>query len=327
MSNDLLMLRGETPGEFNLAVGEPVFLQQKTGFTGWRPVPVTDARYPAYGGDPQLIDMIRASNRRMKKHIVITNGAKQAISAALYAFKKVENKYILSTKAPYWPSYPTLAELAGYKFTITPSTGGGVVKVITSPNNPDGHQTMEDCDLWDAAYAHAVYGLAVVPNARVSVWSAAKMFGLSGLRIGALTTDDDKLAEAAREYVEKATSGVCYDAQRRLYHLLEMLKNVSRDWIMKDYMNARLELIRNGEIFNKHLATYMVEMRGVPVTGSGMFAWVRPGDTQKFEAALQKARVRAIPGRACGVDGWFRFSMGQLNGYTERACEALVKEL
>jgi histidinol-phosphate/aromatic aminotransferase/cobyric acid decarboxylase-like protein len=131
--------------------------------------------------------------------------------------------------APYWPSYPTLARHTRQEFTTIDNVPGSwhpqsVTRVITSPNNPDGAESVGECEIWDAAYFHWVYGAKAVPVHAVSVWSAAKLFGVSGLRIGCVTTDDADLAEKMRQYIETTTSGVSNEAQTRLAGILEIVK-------------------------------------------------------------------------------------------------------
>jgi aspartate/methionine/tyrosine aminotransferase len=344
MSNDLLMLRGEQDGMYNLAVGEPVFLQDAAWWCGRKMGGPLDVRYPPYGGSERLIEQIRKSLRHAKKHIVVTTGAKQGLLAAFYAYARrtYQPKDHVLLQAPYWPSYPTLVSLSGgYSMgdpaNVRPVPNGwsGDLRVVTSPNNPDGAETMVDCDIWDAAYAHWVYGSKVTPNATVSVWSAAKMLGLSGIRVGALTTDDADLAEYAREYVEKTTSGVANDSQAQLANILDAM-STSPDMTASAYVKARKTLMTNGHIFICHLQRFVSEFHGVPATGRGMFAWFKAPHDQMY-LALQKSNVKIIPGVACGARGpyeigsngmgWWRMSMGHSNDYTDKALTALAAAL
>lgn len=339
MSNDLLMLRGEQDGSYNLAVGEPVFLQDAAFWCGPRAMPYADPRYPPYGGDPALIEKIRENLKHAKKHIVITNGAKQAILAAFYSYHKrsFQNKTSVVLPEPYWPSYPTLATLSNL-YQVAPYEVYGqkefgysrYLHVATSPNNPDGSETIGDTDIWDAAYFHWLYGAKAVPNATVSIWSAAKMLGLSGVRVGVLTTDDDELAELARQYVEKTTSGVANDSQKRLFDALDSM-SVSKDRVAESYAHARRTLLKNGEIFGNSLANFVTEMHGVPTTGRGMFVWFK-AVKDRFDAACTAANVKVIPGSACGFQerngmAWYRMSMGHRNEYTAKACLRIASAL
>lgn len=338
MSNDLLMLRGEQDGTYNLAVGEPVFLQNSAFWCIQSDaIFMADPRYPAYGGDPALIEQIRGSFKFCKKHVVVTNGAKQALLAAFYAYRSrpLQCRSEVEHLAPFWPSYPTLAKLSGMTFTQLAEHGKSLgwqkqLKVITSPNNPDGSETLKTCDVWDGAYAHWLYGYKAVPQHEVGVFSAAKILGLSGARVGILTTDNDDLAELAREYVEKSTSGVSNESQSRLRVALHEM-NADKPRVAACYAAARRKLLKNGEIFGNIIGKFCSKIEGVPVSGRGMFVWFE-AVKDKMDLALKNGGIRAIPGQACGVlavDGmsWYRMSMGQENDYTEKALLRLRTEL
>lgn len=337
MSNDLLMLRGEKDGTYNLAVGEPVFLQEafwcKPGMVR---VDVGDVRYPPYGGQPELINAIRRNLKYARKHIVIANGAKQALLAALYAYSTnaYQPRTSLQHSAPYWPSYPTLAQLSGMAFTTEKDMGKAFgwprhVRVITSPNNPDGSETLQECEIWDGAYAHWVYGCKVVPQHEVGIFSAAKMLGMSGVRVGVLTTDRDDIAELARKYVEVTTSGVANDSQARVRAVLASMEQY-KDRVRQEYANARRFLLKNGETFGELISPYCIETHGVPTSKRGMFAWFK-ADAARMDAALTKAHVKVVPGGACGAKGfnasWYRMSMGHTPEYTQKALTALSNAL
>jgi len=355
MSNDLLMLRGETSGYYNLAVGEPVFLQETAFWCAPKSVMTAEPRYPPFGGDPRLIDLIRHHIKQAKKHVVVTMGAKQALLAAFHGYKErgFQPKSDIVLDNTYWPSYPTLARLSGMRSTTmsiassfierTPQERNHTkeygyskyMRVITSPNNPDGSESMENCDVWDAAYYHWLYGAKVVPQHTVSIWSAAKLLGLSGIRVGFLTTDDDDIAQYAREYVEKTTSGVPNDSQKRLADVLDAMAT-SPDRVAEDYAKARNVLLDNGKIFGETLSSFCSEIRGVPTDGRGMFSWFK-SDAATMDRALSDSKVKVIPGNACGAlwpyeigangMAWYRMSMGNNNKYTRDACEALAASL
>jgi aspartate/methionine/tyrosine aminotransferase len=329
MSNDMLMLRGEAPGTFNLAVGEPVFLQYVYNLTAPRPLEHRKLRYPPFMGEAELIKTLKRYHGGMYQHIVVTNGAKQALLAAFYTYAKLTGSIVVSHRPPYWPSYPTLAKLSGMEFVtrelLTSGQAFRTIHVNTTPNNPDGSERLDSCDVWDAAYAHAVYGNAGSPNHHVSVWSAAKMFGMSGIRVGWLATNDEGFAKKAAEYVEVTTSGVSTDAQARLNYVVESFVEVD---LSNYYHLARQELITNGKTVLRNTESFLDEAHGATVDNKGMFAWVRARDPEKFDWALEQSNVKVIPGKACGDDyGWYRINCGHTTWYTRDAMEALRKAL
>lgn len=330
MSHDLQMARGHGKG-FNLAIGEPFFLQE-TLLDAIRLRSIKrELHYPQVGGEPELIDLLNALHFEYK-YVVVTNGAKQGLEAAFYAMKKVEDRINLRHLAPYWPSYPTLAKARGLAFVPVWDGGFGVrreydIRVVTSPNNPDGSELFEDepYDIWDAAYASDVYGWSgVPPDHRVAVFSAAKMLGLSGARVGWVCTNDEKIAREVGYFVEITTSGVSVLSQLHVAGCLHGMFN-------KDYSQAMLDataaaqarLHQNGDYFMDSIAALCTTVDGQPKSRRGMFAWFKPLNLDKFEKALAASEVRVVTGEACGLSGWFRMSMGHRNQYTLEALTAL----
>lgn len=320
------MAKSEEPGWTNLAIGEPVFLRDEL----WGPCAETpkflcSTRYPSMGGHPTLLESLREEHRG--KHVVVTCGAKQGLLAAFYAFKKRGMSTVQHT-APYWPSYPTLAQLSGMAFSDMPYMIEKPVWCLTSPNNPDGsmHAAFERPDVWDAAYAHPVYGQSPDdghPDAKVSVWSAAKLYALSGTRVGWCVTDDEDLADDMAYYVEITTSGVSTLAQREVAWARDTIEH----YYPSPYREARLTLLRNGELFRRHLGDLCLSVNGVPESGKGMFAWFAVDEHERFEKALKRAKVRVVTGDACGArqPGWYRMSMGLDNDTTEKALSSIRK--
>jgi aspartate/methionine/tyrosine aminotransferase len=201
------------------------------------------------------------------------------------------------------------------------------VSIITSPNNPDGSEQYfaeRRYNIWDAAYASPVYGWSgKAPNHDISVWSAAKMYGVSGLRVGWLVTNDERIAAQAALYVEKTTSGVANISQSILTRLLYLERQELLDEVLSF---AREDLLMNGATFNDKIAKYCEIVEGAP-NGRGMFAWFYPLNEQAFDEALIAAKVKIVPGHACGRPGWIRMSMGQTVDVTRLALEALAEQL
>ena len=328
----LLVRSHDERGTFNLAIGEPFFLHEHLSFleacaTGGPYL------YPQSRGEPELLKELERRHQGM--HVVVTTGAKQGISAALAAYAEVYGKTEALHPAPYWPSYPILAKRE-LQFGLNHPQGcieGQVpqedlsqIHIATSPNNPDGHETTDDCDIWDAAYASPVYGHAAAPaHWNVAIYSAAKLLGLSGLRIGWAVTADAKLAKAMVTFVERYTSGVCVTSQRHLAYALKHLR-MHDDHVFFD--EARKTLLKNGEAFNKFLADRLVDIRGVPENGKGMFAWfcVSQEASENFKEALKVSKVLVMPGEAFGMTepGWYRMSMGHHDNFTYQALSALA---
>lgn len=329
---DKQIVRDPNDARANLAIGEPYFLHRWlspfiAGYGGEDPMPT----YPQHTGHPRLLEALYAAYPG--KRVVVTNGAKQALLAALYALKKKYGFNELAHRFPHWPTYPTLASLSSMRFTthLFDLTHKPTCLVMTSPNNPDSWTAPADgvCHIWDAAYAHRVYGWdGKAPVHEISVWSTAKLMGLSGLRVGWLLTEDEVLAEAAADYVEKTTSGVNTDAQLRVAATLDKMQADPQP-LYQAYGHARVDLLKNASICGKLLKPHARLIEGVPANHKGMFAWLQAWDTERFDAALKTAGVAVVEGRACGANepGWYRISLGQTTAVLEPALTKLAEAL
>jgi aspartate/methionine/tyrosine aminotransferase len=260
--------------------------------------------------------------------VVVTNGAKQALSAALYALHDA-TKHAVYHSAPYWPSFPTLANLEHLGFVCDwPRFAGLYISILTRPNNPNGYDTngYASCDIWDAAYASDLYGFKKEdePVYKIKIESASKMFGLSGSRIGWALCYDAYTATKMAEYVELHTSGVCVPAQRKVAACLANL-----DKLQTGFDKARRELLINADIFWQNLGGFVDQVEGVPDNGTGMFAWFKiyPDVSIQFVQALETAKVRLIEGAACGIPGYWRMSMAQDPDLTYQALSGIKKAI
>jgi histidinol-phosphate/aromatic aminotransferase/cobyric acid decarboxylase-like protein len=343
---DAYMVRHHNDG-YNLSVGEPVFLQQKLDFLTIIE-PIFNLHYPLVGGEKDLLKELHKLHPNFK-HIVVTNGAKQGLLASFYALNqnydyetisvdrktKEEIKYkhtingssLVYTPAPHWPSFPTLAKLSNIGFTHMQDAAA--IKLLTSPNNPDGLEVDDSvpCDIWDAAYynpLYPVYGHTHALTARISVFSGAKMFGVSSFRIGWVGTNDDRIAKFVAEYVEKSTTGVSVLSQTQMSGILRHTRLYGDGKLELEKASKVLE--SNAESFHRYLDKYLDLYKGAP---KGMFTFVKVRDLEKFQNALATAKVQVVPGRACGMqeDGWFRFSIGWQPEYLDPALRELKKVL
>jgi aspartate/methionine/tyrosine aminotransferase len=326
--NDLQMARGAVEGGYNLAVGEPVVLQQALSLPHAHVLGPFE--YPTIDGDPRLRAELEALHPG--HHIVITNGAKQALAAAFYAYREVEGASIVQHNPPYWPSYPTLANMA--RMTFGDSDWKEKVRCITAPNNPDGSELSPSYignpfQIWDSVYAHWVWGWnGKEPPHEVRVCSASKILGLSGVRVGWLATKNKRLADAAARFVEFTTSGVGLLAQRYVADIMELLARVDSTGA---YRQARTSLLTNSGRFNYYIYDMCQVVEGVPAHGTGMFAFfqISPPLRDRFRDALVKAKVALVTGAACGVrePDWYRMNLAHDNQYTEEALKALREAL
>jgi aspartate/methionine/tyrosine aminotransferase len=320
----MMMARGAVEGGYNIAVGEPVLIQKYVKFPHFN-APRGPFEYPTMDGDPGLIRALKELHPGFE-HVVISNGGKQALAAAFYAYREARGKTHVEHAAPYWPSYPTLARFAGMTFGSFGESYEDSIKVITSPNNPDGGfgQPGASCDVWDAVYAHWVYGwTGVEPICGVRIGSASKLLGLSGVRIGWALTNDADLAAMMRRYVEFTTSGVSILAQRYVRDALD----TNSDDLIEGYAYARRDMLSNGNSLKHLLGKHLAEIKGVPADHTGMFAWVLPKSPDAFLAACEAGKVAVVTGAACGRPGWVRLNMCGGMSHTKKALSIIAENL
>lgn len=341
--DDLMVIDRDDHDSYNLAVGEPYFLRDALHDVISAVDAEYDLCYPKLYGEEQLLAEIRKYHH-WDGPVVVGNGARQVMTAVAYALKDSfpwDTQGTLYTKAPFWPGYRAIAQTLNMKLEgrITDGNFSGekffdkldrpVIVINTSPNNPDGATDFTECDIWDAAYAHPVYGFggfdvhrAVPPTwHHAAAYSASKLLGVSGLRVGWALVKHEAVAKKAAMYIEQTTSGVCTLAQIHVANILRFTrKEVARTQAC--YQNAYDVLRHNNITFDSTIRTY-IDTRAA--NGLGMFQWFLPKSPEGFAAALKLAKVKLVEGAACGsgYKDWYRMSMGHRTLYTEQALERL----
>lgn len=323
MSNpDMSMVaRRVEPGWVNLAIGEPVFLQAIFRHLYPQELNIYDVEYPPCDGLPELKEiLVRLGHVKPEHHIVITNGAKQALIAAMWAAWKVKHACIASSPVPYWPSLPTLARHG--KMSWTPWPRFADFEILTFPNNPNGMapdvistsvSPQGPIRLWDAVYASPVFGYQPKYEPYgydIVVGSLSKLYGLSGVRLGWAAFRNSTMAAAAAEYVETTTSGVSIPSQR---YALKFLSTIywNRGRQLDDITaEGRRILQQNADRFLSILGKRVDDIQGVPAGHGGMFAWFSPRDFEDFTHHLQVAKVQLVDGVYAGVERYYRMNLG-----------------
>lgn len=323
MSHDFQMARSHNDKGYNLAVGEPFFLQD--ALANYQEVHYNKGMgYPLTNGQPFLLEHLQKHNPG--KHIIITHGAKYGLLAAFYAYRELMNFKDVSHRVPYWPSYPTLAKLSGLTF----NQGGATINVSTSPNNPDSSETTEKCDIWDAAYSsQLLYKASEPPKHDVAVYSASKALGFSGLRVGWIVTHDAELAKLMSTFMEITTSGVSVASQGHVANLFDAASSVNgTTFIWSGLTKARETLNLNAELFRIYVSPLCEKVDGLPANSRGMFAWFKVKNQPLFEQAMKRADVRLVTGVACGMteDGWYRMNLGHRTAVLKDALTKLAEE-
>jgi aspartate/methionine/tyrosine aminotransferase len=339
-ADEIMVARETPPGWHNLAIGEPAFLQEAMNrfFSGTAPVGSAQKTYPPTGGLRSLRE--RLAERYLgpgplgPDHIVVANGARQALIAAMVAARTVDGK---PTKAlapsPYWPGFPTLARHAnlGWWPDIVKSELPHLpfVEIVTWPNNPSGEsfallpstKPNRAFRIWDAVYASDVYSYNHIKpmGVDVRIGSASKEFGLSGLRVGWAIFKDPDLADIAASYVETTTSGVSLPAQYYLEDTLEWVHKQAPIQYAERIASAKRVLTRN----RAALYSVVTRLGCSDMSGTGMFAWLRPENPDQFASDLAEAKILMVDGKYCGSPGYFRANVGVTDATMTAAVLAL----
>jgi len=273
--------------------------------------------YPLPQGMPELVSLLE---KRHGGRVVVTNGAKQGISAVCYALKKNGvNKMAVHT--PYWLATPTLIEKELIDCIKVPadSTSYGAF-MLTNPGNPDSReltsQQLMELDgesknsgiflIHDAAYYTPIYTRNpkdLVDIGSAQIFSFSKMYGLSGLRLGYVVCRDDRLFDYILEYIEIMSSGVSL-ASQRIALSVEKHFDSNKDLKKSFEEEARTSL---NQARNELLNLDPLAMSLVNPDASGMFAWCKKGD----QLDLNSAKVNAIDGSHFGSPDMVRLNIAQ----------------
>lgn len=326
MSN-LLLAKPKLPdGWLDTSVGEPYAIKDALSKyveldKGYFTVDPHSWEYPEPNGYKPLVQLLED---KYQAPVIITNGAKQGLGAIFYALNKMG--YIrIGMKAPYWALIPPLAKAHGldsdfkepednYRNIIHPPY------LLLAPNNPDGQcQSLESLKelagqhrdkkipfIHDAAYfTHTYlpnnYEFGLVGDAQI--FSASKMFGLSGLRVGWVVCYDESYVPLIQSYMEMMTVGVSSISQQFLYNLLSWEKS-SPDTFKLFEAAGREELLKAKKLL-RAVPPEILEIPDNVEEIPGMFGWFKVGPKANF----QKAKINAIDGALFGKPGYVRMNL------------------
>lgn len=274
--------------------------------------------------------LVEALEERYGDRVVITSGAKQGLLAVFYALRKLGQTHI-AMRSPYWSQMPEAIRLGGLGLHLGNEPTWGTSYLIVSPNNPDGHVTTRDeawelkkkCDklgtflVHDAAYHTPVYIGDDRPLAGTTIYSASKMYGLSGLRVGWIVTDDPRIRQLASDYVEASTVGVSLLSQQVMLNIVEHERAHPSDADVFHQM-AR-ELLNDNKRLVRTLSPEVLDTSDM--AEHGIFGWFKPGPKLDPE----KAMVRIPPGSIFGDSSRVRINLAIDSGLLQLAVDRLNK--
>lgn len=279
--------------------------------------------YQPAAGKPDLVSILE---KRYSSKVVVCNGAKHALAAALYAFKKADLNTIWYD-TPYYPANPSLVGSAGM---TKASIEEAQCFLVTSPNNPDG-KNLSNVDLLDfrfrgrvihdAAYYTPIYipeSQMPIPIGDIQIYSASKMYGISGLRIGYAVVHNEKFYQDVVNYVELTTAGVSTASQDIVRNIEYMFQ--SQPHLRDEFNTLAKENIQRSRELLKKLDPEVLEV--IPSQSNSMFAWCKVGP--KFNATA--AKVYVLPGEIFGEQpGYVRLNIAYPPEIIEEAINRLNK--
>lgn len=262
--------------------------------------------YQPAAGKPDLVSLLE---KKYGAKVVVCNGAKQALNAALSAFKRSDLKRIYYDK-PFYPANPALTESTGL---IWSDKGGHDCLLITSPNNPCG-KNYSNIDLLDfrhqgplihdAAYYTPVYlpdSQMQIPIGDIQIFSMSKMYGVSGLRIGYAVIHNEKYYQHVVNFIEETTAGVS-TASQDIARNIELMFREHPEYYDQFCQEARQSIMLARKELDR-LNPNVLE--AVPCQSNSMFGWFKAGP----QLDNVSAKVHILPGELFGQPGMMRMNI------------------
>lgn len=262
--------------------------------------------YQPAAGKPDLIKILED---KYDTKVVVGNGAKQCISACMYALKQ-RGYNRLYYDVPYYPGNPALSKLIDLPWGNEKDADSFL---ITTPNNPDG-RNYSNVDLieWryrgpmihDGAYYTDIYlpdGQMALPMGDMQIFSCSKMYGLSGIRVGYAVIHNERYYQDVVNYMEMSTAGVSAPSQD-IVRNLELLFKEHPEYYNAFVKEAR-ESIRLSREELKALDPEVLEL--MPCQSNSMFGWFKKGPKYNGKAA----KVHMVEGEAFGQPGMIRMNI------------------
>lgn len=306
-------------------------------------IPLDDValRYGHHAGSPELREVIAADYPGLTADdVIVTNGGSEAIFALYQGFLKSNDRIVV--EHPNYPSLYEIPEAMGCEvvpFPLTYDEGfmpdmdrladcltdDTRLLCITHPHNPTGSTISEDtlrqivdlCEqrgivlLSDETYRDMDFDSPLPPAASlsktaVSLSTMSKTYGLPGIRIGWMASQDRSLIEAVlnvREYItitntalgEHIACHVLSDKQRHLSAARDRIttnKTIMSEWVAGQTMVDWVE-------------------PAVGVVGLGRLADQVQDPDWLYNRLIEEYGTMTIPGKYFGVDNrFFRLGFG-----------------
>lgn len=308
--------------KFDLGFGYPICVKEVLDlmYTPRIDNSIMTLDYPQYEGKQELINYIRSLT--VKKYIIITNGATQAINIALRSFKKAENRSIVNTNQYTFPYYSFMINKADFEHRnnsiVDFKNSDSVLNLIDMPSNPYGimHEIKDPFNntIWDSVYNNKTYVNERINRSvdcRVEVNSVSKMLGISGVRIGWIATDSIADYNLFYKEIQAENCGLSVLSQDLVIDIFNKLDQEAFFTIAQGRVNYnRSEFLKLNSFLD-----------GQDVPSNGMFycAWV----DNKGVDIIDKANVNYITLETELKRKLIRFNLAQNNEVTKKAIKAI----
>lgn len=280
-----------------------------------------DWEYQSNGYRP-LIEFLE---NKYAANVIITNGANQALHAAVYALKhKGFNN--LGIRTPYWNRIPEIAKHMGIGHTAF--TGSMLSDenhnidsyLATMPNNPDGHlpsldmirtvtELLKEQDIpliHDAVYYTSTYLPIDHPIENVGdvqIFSASKSYGLSSLRLGYMVIYNASFYRLLADFMELSTVGASVPAQKLFLQILKREEQVP--FIKAEFEKDSREALKKAKLLFKEVNPELVDIPIDLERTCGVFAWVKP----KLHGLFEQCKIEVLPGKIFGAPDYVRINL------------------
>lgn len=283
--------------------------------------------YQPPAGNVRLLHELDAACKNLDNYrgnIVATNGAKQGVLAALMTAKNRGCNRV-GTLRPVWPPLVQSINALGMEHVYCDplDTDKFDCYLLVSPNNPDGRCFTNDelltidaklCQankflIHDAVYYCEPYVNAAILGGDfgvfgdVQLYGAAKMFGLSGARVGWAICRDNVTSLGMQEAVEISTAGVSGISQSVLANVLKQLRDDKEKRLR--FLNDASKHLDKSRKAAKRINEKFAYVDEKQLPNFGAFAWLRKGPIYNAEAV----KTIVVDGSSYGKPDFFRINL------------------
>jgi len=330
--NDLLIVKPNILSDvIDTSIGEPHIVRECLlkifDLTYTLPKEKGMWEYPNPKGHPELIKILED---KYNAPIVITNGAMQGLHAVFHALKSM-GKVSISWAKPWFHCLPKIAEMNGLQWS---EGENGDAILLVAPRNPDGFmpspeevkKLFENCKeqgrylIHDSVYYSHTYlpeTYPLKPVGDVQIFSASKLLGLSGLRVGWIICHNKDFYHPIVEYMEAMTVGASMLSQIFLRDLLERTR--AYPYLIRNFERLSSIALEKSKATLKGVDPEVLEVPENFEKINGMFAFCKTNDMGRFV----KAKVNVADGKYFGMEGYVRMNLA----FGEEKMKEIVKRL